>query len=164
MRKKTGKRSWIFQVGPDPGHSRTMYLLILGEKNIKIKFLDFVYVFLSLKTEPSFSLQKCCEVTPVPQIISVFCFHVFFSWWNSAWSPHVCKSQLDQSLQPVVFLEEMDSADPEAKSESESIPIWPDTDDEEQSSMNFATYRKNTEGSTLEGVSVFLICWRVQRL
>lgn len=46
---------------------------------------------------------------------------------------------------------EMDSADPEAKSESESIPIWPDTDDEEQSSMNFATYRKNTEGSTLEG-------------
>ena len=97
---------------------------------------------------------------PVPQIINVF----FFSWWNSAWSPHVCKSQLDQSLQPVVFLEEMDSADPEAKSESESIPIWPDTDDEEQSSMNFATYRKNTEGSTLEGVSVFLICWRVQRL
>lgn len=50
-------------------------------------------------------------------------------------------------------------ADPEAKSESESIPVWPDTDDEEQSSMNFATYRKNTEGSTLAGVSKKWICW-----
>lgn len=65
---------------------------------------------------------------------------------------HIAHVSFDRYLESI---EEMDSADPEAKSESESIPIWPDTDDEEQSSMNFATYRKNTEGSTLEGVSFF---------
>eukprot|EP00438_Fugacium_kawagutii_P034079 Skav206000 [mRNA] locus=scaffold2084:394642:396283:- [translate_table: standard] len=37
----------------------------------------------------------------------------------------------------------------------ESIPIWPDTDDEEQMSMNFVTYRKNTEQSTLSTLEGF---------
>ena len=62
--------------------------------------------------------------------------------------------------------QEMGSADPE-DSGAESIPVWPDTDDEEQMSMNFETYRKNTEQSfqslqsTLEGPLVAGCCSEV---
>lgn len=60
----------------------------------------------------------------------------------------------------------MGSADAPEDSGAESIPVWPDTDDEEQMSMNFETYRKNTEQSfqslqslqsTLEGPLVAVV-------
>lgn len=57
--------------------------------------------------------------------------------------PHAC------------FTEEMGSADAPEESGCESIPIWPDTDDEEQMSMNFVAYRKNTEQSTLSTLEGF---------
>ena len=81
--RKSGKRSC--QVGQDPGHSRTMYLLILGQKP---KTLGVDFVCLRLKAG-AFS-PKTCEVVPVPQIkVCLFpLLHVFVH--GGIYHDHTC--------------------------------------------------------------------------
>lgn len=80
MRKKTGKRSWIFQVGPDPGHSRTMYLLILGEKKHQNPSFWILCMFFKSQNRTEFFSPKmlwgyACATNHKCVLLPCFFFH-----------------------------------------------------------------------------------------